>query len=189
MPLSPEHLQEVALHIRGGFDDRDRVVEAFCEEIYEPGELDPEEVEAAVDAAFARLEAEKAGWPEVTDCDRLDAVFAALRQRGIVALQNAGITQSDGYSDCSEEFASLSAQQRSRVIGYCFYHWQDVEHAVEGRGLFLAFGPVDPKQEKTHGPAVGRVVVEELQKAGFATAWDGTFGARILIPKLDWKRR
>lgn len=78
MPLSPETLSEVAAFVRGGFEERDRIIEILCEGMYEPGELDPAEVEAAVDEAFATLEAEKSGWPQVTDCDRLDAAFAAL---------------------------------------------------------------------------------------------------------------
>src|SRR4051794_32529957 len=96
MPLSQATLREIRAQVRGGFEDRGRILEIFCEEMYAPGELDPAEVEAAIDDARAAYEAEKAGWPEVTDCDRLDAVFASLKRRGIIALQNAGYTQSDG---------------------------------------------------------------------------------------------
>jgi hypothetical protein len=64
--------------------------------LYEPDELDPDEVAGAVDAAMAELEKQKVTWPRVTDCDRLNSVFAALSAKGIIALQNAGYTQSDG---------------------------------------------------------------------------------------------
>ena len=63
------------------------------------GELDTHDVSAAIDVEIARWEAEKQTWPTVTDCDRLDAAFAALNERGVIALQNAGYTQSDGYDD------------------------------------------------------------------------------------------
>src|SRR5688572_14526222 len=75
MAILPVTLKEIAAQVRSGFEERDRIIEIFCEEMYEPGELDPSEVELAVDAAFADLEAEKGSWPEVTDCDRLDAAF------------------------------------------------------------------------------------------------------------------
>src|SRR5689334_15208904 len=105
MPLSNDTLQEIATQVRGGFEDRERIIEIFCEEMYEPGELDEGEVKAAVDAAIKAHEAEKATWPEVTDCDRLDAVFEVLREAGVLALHNAGYTQSDGYDDFRQDYA------------------------------------------------------------------------------------
>lgn len=57
---------DVAPLVRAGFFARDRVVEIVCEELYEPGEVDPDQVDAAVTAAIARLETEKATWPEAS---------------------------------------------------------------------------------------------------------------------------
>ena len=187
MPLSDDTLKEISTIVRGGFDDRDRIIEIFCEEMYAPGELDPTEVEGAVDAAIKSHYAEKITWPEVTDCDRLDAVFDALRSLGIIALHNAGYEQSDGYTYFQEAYSE--AADRRRIIGYCFYHWQDLEHALEGHGLYLAFGPADPNDEETRGAWVGRIIANQLTEAGFEVQWDGTFKTRILIPTFDWKRR
>jgi len=187
MPLSPETLREIDGLVRGGFDDRARIIELLREEMYAPGELDEAEVVAAVDAAFASLARDKASWPAVTDCDRLDQAFAALNALGIIALQNAGYTQSDGYDDVRQSYDERA--DRDTVIGYCFYHGQDLERAVQGEGLYLAFGPMDAKKEETEGPRIGAVIVEELTRAGFAVKWSGTFGQRICIPAIDWKRR
>ena len=55
MPLSTEVVSEIDLFVRGGFEDRDRIIEIVTEEMYEPGELNAEEVEAAVDAATALM--------------------------------------------------------------------------------------------------------------------------------------
>ncbi len=187
MSLSSETLREINAQVRVGFENRERIIEVFSEEMYAPGELDPAEIEAAVDEAISRHEVEKHSWPEVTDCDRLDRVFEALNKRGIVALQNAGYTQSDGYDDCGEAFRS--APDPAKIIGYCFYHGQDLERAVAGGGLCLAFGPVDSKDEQAKGPQVGRIVVEELQRVGFRVTWDGTFGQRILVAPFAWKKR
>jgi len=187
MSLSPETLREIDSLVRGGFEERDRVIEILCEEMYAPGELAEADVIAAVDAAFASLARDKTTWPATTDCDRLDSVFASLNGRGIIALQNAGYTQSDGYDDVRQSYHERS--DRDSVIGYCFYHGQDLERAVHGEGLYLAFGPMDAKKEKTEGPRIGAMIVEELTRAGFAVRWDGTFDQRISIPAIDWKRR
>jgi hypothetical protein len=186
MPLSPDTLREIDAQVRGGFEDRGRIIEIFCEEMYAPGELDAAEVEAAVDKAIANRQEAKRDWPEVTDCDRLDKAFDAIGKRGIIALQNAGYTQSDGYDDFREAYHDSS--DKAALVGYCFYHGQDLERAVAGGGLFLAFGPVDRGQEQPRGPEIGRVIVEELKHVGFEVVWDGTFDQRIHIPRFDWKK-
>lgn len=178
---------EIRAAVRGGFDAEDRVVAQFLEERYEPGELDPRDVKEAVAREFAALREEQKSWPKETDCDRLTQVFKSLNAKGVVAIENAGYTQSDGYDDTREAYEKL--KDKSKVAGYCFYHGQDLERAVAGAGLYLAFGPIDPAKEETDGVRVGKLVVEELKAKGFAVQWKGTFGDRILIQKLDWKRR
>jgi hypothetical protein len=79
MPLNSEVLREIDGFVRGGFEERERIIEILCEEMHEPGELDEAEVTIAVDAAFASLEKDKATWPSMTDCDKLDRVFALKR--------------------------------------------------------------------------------------------------------------
>jgi hypothetical protein len=187
MALSPDTIKEIDAQVRGGFEDRARIIEIFCEERYAPGELVAEEVEAAVDEAIAKHAEAKRSWPEVTDCDRLDKAFDAIKERGIIALQNTGYTQSDGYDDFREVYRA--SPDKAAIIGYCFYHGQDLERAVAGDGLVLAFGPVDGRQEQAKGPAIGRLIVEELKHAGFEVVWDGTFDHRIQIPRFEWKKR
>jgi hypothetical protein len=185
--VEPEVLEKISTLVRSGFYPKEILMEFLCEEMHAPGELDPEEVSLAIDAGTQRLVGEQETWPDVTDCDRLDLVFAALNECGIVALQNAGYMQDDGYDAVLEAFPEAADDERT--IGYCFYHGQDTERAVRGGGLFLSFGPVEPKDEKTKGPEVGRIVQRELERAGFTVSWGGTFSQRILIPKFDWKRR
>lgn len=187
MTINAEALEQIRSLVRGGFESKDRMIQILCEEMYEPGELDPEEVSAAIDGVIEELRIESAHWPAITDCDRLEAAFAAMRARGIVALPNAGYTQSDGYDDV---LALVDRhKQPDQLIGYCFYHGQDLERAVTGSGLYLAFGPIDPKQEQSAGPTIGRLIVEELERAGLRTEWDGTFNQRIAIPALTWQLR
>ena len=121
MPIGTETLREIRTLVRGGFNRRDEIVSIFCEEMYVPGELDQQEIEASVDSEFAALEKEKKRWPAVTDCDKVDAVFRALNERGLIAVQNAGYTQSDGYDDIRATYQSHpdnwngSFEQRIRI--------------------------------------------------------------------------
>jgi hypothetical protein len=187
MPIGTETLREIRTLVRGGFNRRDEIVAIFCEEMYAPGELDQQEIEASVDSEFAALEKEKERWPAVTDCDKLDAVFRALNERGLIALQNAGYTQSDGYDDMRAAYQSHP--DKRQITGYCFYHGQDLARAIDGGGLYLAFGPIDSRKEETEGPAVGSLIVEELKRAGLEVDWNGSFEQRIRIRNIDWKRR
>jgi hypothetical protein len=139
---------------------------------------------AAVRPEFAKKAAAQASWPSRTDCDRLDEAFEELDSRGIIALQNAGMEMSDGLSDVAEV---LHQRRRKGVKGYCFYHGQDLERALAGAGLMLAFGDLDKdKRKKTE---VGRSVKAVLESFGFLVEWNGDPETRLSIPGIDWKRR
>lgn len=185
--MEADDLREIETLARVGFYDRDRVYQILDEEVYEPGELDPVELAAAVDAAFARLAAEQAGWPDVTDCDRLDAAFAAMGRRGVIALHDAGITPRDGYADFLDAVAREA--DPARVLGCCFSLGRDLADAVHGRGLGLTFYPADPARQATDGPEVGRIVREELERVGFAVERDDRLPCALRIPAITWQRR
>ncbi|WP_299462264.1 hypothetical protein, partial [uncultured Gimesia sp.] len=168
--LDAELLSEIDWHVRAGFYDKADLMRIFCEEMYAPGDLDETLVSAKIDSQLAALEEKKKTWPAVTDCDRLNLAFAGMEKRGLIALQNAGNTQTDGYEIfeyCLEE----EHPQPETVIGYCFYHNQDLERAVAGDDLYLAFGPRDSKVEETKRLEVGNIVREELERAGLQVEW------------------
>lgn len=185
--LEAETQTEIASMVRSGFYDRSRLIEVFTEEMYAPGELDAKDVVSAIDAQFTEYEKEKLSYPAITDCDRLDAAFARMNERGVIAIQNAGYTQSDGHDDVGEVYSQHP--DKESFLGYCFYHGQDLERAINGGGLYFAFGPVDPADEQTVGVDVGNIVREELEHAGLAVDWDGTFEKRLRVPKLNWQKR
>ncbi|TNF24963.1 MAG: hypothetical protein EP329_23925 [Deltaproteobacteria bacterium] len=185
--MDDEARAAIATLVRTGFYRHDRLVEIFATERYRPGRLDPAEIDLAIRAEAAALAAEEAGWPEVTDCDRLDRAFAALRREGVFAKQNAGYTQHDGYDDFL--LAVRRSPRPEAILGYCFCHGQDLERAIAGEGLRLGFGPKDPATEQTRGVEVGRRVVAALAREGLASRWNGTFAERILLPGFRWQKR
>jgi hypothetical protein len=143
-------------------------------------QLDEAEITSAVDAAFDSLAHDKTTWPTTTDRDRLDSVFAALNTHGIIAVQNAGYAQSDGYDNVLQIYAERS--DRDTIIGYCFYHGQDLDRATEGQGLHLACGPMNAQKEQTEVPRIGAMIADEPTRAGSVVASNGTFAQRIFVP-------
>ena len=175
-------LDAIKVHVWGGFDTPEDIQEVISD-LLEEG-ADEKMLRESVSIEFRKkLEAEKS-WPQVTDLDRLESVFQALKTKGILCLHNAGYTMSDGHEDSNE---ALSAYPKAKFFGYCFYHGQDLERAVSGGGLMLAYDHVDgdvPEKIK-----VAQTMQQELEKAGFTVEWDGTTNQRINIPKFDWKNR
>jgi hypothetical protein len=147
-------------------------------------DLDAATLRAFLDAEFARKAAEEEGWPDTTDCDRLDAAFAALAGEGILGLHDAGFTMADGHSEAAEALADAPS---GRYFGYAFYHRQDVERAIAGGGLWIAFDHVDG--DVPDKLRVGRLVGSALEKAGLRPVWEGDPEQRIALPGFDWKRR
>ena len=175
-------LENIRTWVWSGFYSPEEVDE-FIDDILEP-DADEAMLRAAVLPEFEKKAAAEASWPARTDCDRLDDAFAELNAAGIIALHNAGYTMSDGHEDVGEE---LHRRGRNGIRGYCFYHGQDLERAVAGEGLTLAFGDLDAEDDQK--VVIGREVKQALERAGLSVKWNGDPGTRIEVCKLDWKRR
>lgn len=124
--------------------------------------------EQETDKAFAAHLAAQAGWPEVTDCDRLDQAFEALNGRDIVALHDFTCCQTCGLAEVGAPIQA-AVDAGIDVAGFTFYHAQDTDSAVDGHGLYLTYGHVDGSE--TNGIAIGRLVVHALNEAGLETDW------------------
>jgi predicted DNA-binding WGR domain protein len=117
---------------------------------------------------------------------RLRAAFAALNAMGMVAIENAGYTQSDGWADVNEAARSL-ADSGNPPRGGVFYHGQDVARGKRGEGLFLTFGSYAKRHADADSVAVGHIIVDVLKAHGFQPKWDGTISMRIHTGPFDWK--
>lgn len=134
---------------------------------------------------LAEHRAEQMCWPAVTDCERLDAAFAALERAGIVCRQNFTCCGSCGAAEIWGEMAAAE-EAGACVRGYAFFHMQDTEAAVEGDGLYLSYGAV--AEGPAPAEAVGRAIVDALEAKGLDTVWDGQWTRRIFVP-MEWRRR
>ncbi|KRC08610.1 hypothetical protein ASE11_22870 [Hydrogenophaga sp. Root209] len=151
------------------------------------GGFDLDLIKAFAANTLAEKRAAEAQWPQTTDCDKLDRVFDQLNQQRICALQYVGDTLDDGYGSVSDTINADGVPQ-DRYMGYCFYHRQDMDHALQGDGLLLAFGYLDSDNPKDAVP-VGQMICDALRQEGLEVKWDGTHKRRIELPGLRWQRR
>ncbi len=135
--------------------------------------------------AVAAQRREQTSWPAVTDCDRLDAAFAALEAAGVLARHSYMGCSADGHAELYRE-AVAARETGERVRGYVFYHFQCFEAAVKGHVLYLAFAAV-PSGKAADKRVAGRIVAA-LAAAGLKPAWDGDPYRSVFVP-LIWQRR
>lgn len=114
---------------------------------------------------------------------RIDAVFDALSEQRLVALQDAGRTQSDGFSDCAE-VSRESGGRDAGLHGFCFYTRQDLNRAKRTGQLALAFWGAPGGRPKDM-ERVGRLIVEVFRGHGFEVDWDGSGGTRPTVYLQD----
>ncbi|MDL5364158.1 hypothetical protein QSH18_00900 [Xanthomonas sp. NCPPB 2654] len=176
-------LDSIRKWVWSGYYSEAEIREEMLDDILED-DCDEPMLRAAVAGQWQAKQQAEQGWPAQTDCDRLDAVFYRLHEVGICALANAGYTMSDGHTEVTEAVAQAPG---GHYHGYCFYHGQDVECAVDGGGLFIAFGDLQGGADADL--AVGQQVAAALVGAGFVLAWDGTSKMRIAVPGFVWLRR
>jgi hypothetical protein len=156
------------------------VVSCACADLLEPAATELRDAAPSMLAeALARHLREQARWPTVTDCDRLDAAFAELNERGLFARHHWWCCENCG-------FAAMVAEERASR-GYVFYHRGDTAAAMRGNGLCLSYGSLSDDDEADDA-AVAREVFDVLRRHGLDPSWDGDVTSRIRVP-LIWQRR
>lgn len=146
-------LEEVVdIDCRSGAFDEASIVEAAAEIIEEElGAPHPELLRELTERARAGLAAHEQAertWRERTVNDAIESAFAALADRGFLAAETLGSTVQEGWARAHAMAADLP-HARACV----FFHRQDLERAVRGEGLHLAFGPLRPDGEDASAPA------------------------------------
>lgn len=196
MPLPhPALLAYLHRRLAEGFDTKGHILELaeiYMDEIEEV-EVSPEELHTTLQVALAERDAEMRSWPAVTDCDRIDAAFEALNARGIMARHNWTCCCNCGHAEMPNEFDRIHGVWEGQpIIGYAFYHNQDVEAVAEGDPLHLstcATTPTDSEEEfNQHCERIAAAVADVLRTHGLNVEWNGSPSYRIRI-NLNWQRR
>ncbi len=107
---------------------------------------------------------------------RLNVLFEALTQAGLVALQDVGTTQSDGFDDCSQVFHERGGAAAG-LQGFCFYTRQDRNRAKQEGRLDLAFWGA-PEGADADMLRVGELIVRAADAAGLPATWNGSSARR-----------
>ena len=114
---------------------------------------------------------------------RIKLVFDALSDAGIVALQEAGYTQEDGFSDCAEAYHSRGGADAG-LHGFCFYTGQDAARAKRTSQLALAFWGA-PAGGSPDMERVGTIIVDAFRQRGFTVDWNGSGAERPIVNLRD----
>jgi len=181
--------RQIHLLVWGGFETPDSIVEIISEEYLSPEELneaDRKWIATEAERMFAEKLQQQVTWPAETDWDRLDAAFQELDRNGIIAMHHAGNTQSDGLSDTMEEYDARK-EGGANPTGYVFYHGQDVDGALEGQLLYLAFGAFDDTEATATN--VAKQIVDTIESKGLKASWNGDLDQRIVIQPIEWRKR
>lgn len=150
------------------------------------GEAEPAvlaELETEVRLRIERQAEEEASWAGLTTNDLIDLAFEELTREGILALQDAGASAGDGWSEVEERIHALPRDQWPR--GATFFHDQDVERALAGEGLLLAFSATEEGQSAE----IAREICAKLNWRGVAARWSGDIADRIEILPFTWRKR
>ena len=183
-----EGLREfIAGRVREGVDPVHQIIEDANDYVlgkYGRDDFQPE-IRRLTAELLAAHQAEQAGWGPTTDCDRLDAAFAALNRQGIVARQDFSCCNNCGFAEIWDEIEA--EEQRQPVEGYVFYHLQCMEHAIKTGQLLLAYGSVEEDTDALHQVAMR--IVDELRRVGLNASWAGTAAHPIVADGVVWRRR
>lgn len=123
-----ERLRDFArVQVRGGLLGEQDVLAEVTEAVEAEGTTDDPASYARrlVDEVRAELAEEQGGWPEVTDHDRLQEVFAELERRGITVLQGV-----DDHWAATRELERLDDLGQG-VRGVAWFTAPDVWHAID----------------------------------------------------------
>lgn len=182
-----EALELIHYHAWSGWYDATESFNIIDEEVFECDGENDAWLRKTIRAEFRKKSEAEKGWPKVTSFDRLDAVFPALEEQGILTRHRCGLTIQDG-AYVVDTLSKEAGGKKSGYVGCCFYHLQDMESAMgTALGLYLAFGSYPPS--KKGAVKVGQVIREAFEAAGFTVDWDGTADTRLLLKGFQWQRR
>lgn len=149
----------------------------------------------------ARLASEKSTWPAETDCDRLDRVEAALRDRGILLWQVSPCCDTCTLSELPDRIDVINRRHPGfldRVRGYAFFIEQNMPEMLSDStelSVYLGYGWYSPDDSevsadvyKTNSLGIAWEVSECLKREGFEVEWDGNIARKILV-SVNWQRR
>lgn len=182
--LIQEISYEISVLVGSGFYNRDEILE-IIEEQFIDEEISLDKINNIVSEQYDEKLAKEEEWKRPTDFDKLKDCFVDLNKNNIIAIHNAGYTIDEGVHDSFEVFHHLKTKDLD-PIGFCFYHFQDIERAIESELLSIAFGDFENSAKKS--VEIGKILVNILKNNGFSVHWNGDVNTRIEIKPFKWEK-
>ncbi len=180
-----EVLKQVEKDIKIGFETEEELFESISEMFSD--DFNEKWLEKTINSRFKKYRNESLNWSRPTDFDRLRNAFKDLILQKIVCLDNAGYTKHDSIAECEEAIKELD-KIGVQAIGYCYYHTQNIESAInpQEESLFLGFGSATADEKET--TLIGNKIIEMLHKNNLKTEWGGSGEEKIKIVEIVWQR-
>jgi len=181
-------LDHFLISIKSGFESLEDIIDAALEEVEDEGwekEISEDWIKETVSREYEKHQQKSKTWQHPTDTERLHTAFDNLCRNKIVALHNAGYTQSEAIYDVQDVWQDLE-DDGIKPIGYCYYHGQDLEGVIKTGELNIGFYGEKEKNDK-EAIIIGHKVVDALRKEGFDVNWDGSASKRITIENFNWQ--
>lgn len=176
------------ISIKSGFESLEDIIAETLETVEDEGwenEIGEEWIQENVIREYEKHSQTSKTWQQPTDPERLRQAFDSLCQQQIIALHNAGYETSDAVYEASDIWKDAEDEGLT-PIGYCYYHGQDLERAIEDDLLMIGFYGATENNEK-EAIIIGNKVVAALQAVGFEIDWNGSAKKRIAIRNFKWQ--
>lgn len=176
------------ISIKSGFESLEDIINDALEAVEDEGwqnEISEQWVRETIEREYIKNLEESKTWQHPTDTEKLRMIFDTLCKEKIIALHNAGYTQSDAIYDAQDVWKDLE-DHGVKPIGYCYYHGQDMERAIETETLCIGFYGEKEKNDK-EAILIGNKVMSAFSDAGFVVEWNGTASKRIEIINFKWQ--
>jgi hypothetical protein len=182
-----EALEQLELDIKFGFENEDELFGSIRDMFYDEEDFDEEWLRHTISEKYNLRQQESLTWVKPTDFDRLAKAFDQLTQEKIICLHKAGYTKQDSISDCMETIERLN-DRGINVIGFCYYHSQDLERVIDKdqRNLYVGFD--SSKEDDKEALQVAQRIVATLKANNFEVNWPGTIDQRIEIKNINWQK-
>ncbi|WP_405570884.1 DUF6891 domain-containing protein [Winogradskyella sp. Asnod2-B02-A] len=184
--IKDEAIEQLDKDILFGFYDANGLFESISDMFYDENDFDETWLKNEIHLRLKKHQIESLNWKKPTGFDRLVVSFDTLIKDKIVALHKAGYTRQDGEGDCAEIIEELS-NNGIKVLGYCYYHTQDLERAIgDEQNLFIGYDSYNHNDELAMD--VANKIVKTLESNGFNVNWNGSLETRIQITDINWQK-
>jgi hypothetical protein len=178
-----QFVENMRFYICSGFYSDEEIL-SHAETVIEELNFGKLNAEALTRQAIAKLRTAVTTYDNFT---RLARVFDILNRERIIAVHFAGWDLDEGFEEVGKVFAFMKENNIPRR-GYCFYHKQDIDRAIDPniQNLQLAFHSMN--DDKKIALEVGERIVTLLQETGFDVDWNHTISTRIKISNFLWDK-